>query len=92
MDKQTVTILLIIGIMLHISYSYFTITTPYPSGKIYEAIGYSIPYIVLSLLLMPIVKMIRKNDRIFENAVAAIYLGIMVRIIFGIIKATSIIK
>jgi len=87
MDKQTVTILLIIGIMLHISYSYFIITTPYTSGKIFEAIGYSIPYIVLSLLLMPIVKMIRKNDQIFENAVAAIYLGIMVRIIFGIIKA-----
>ena len=87
MDKQTVTILLIIGIMLHISYTYFTITTPPPSGKIFEAIGYSIPYIVLSLILMPIVKMIRKNDQIFENAVAAIYLGIMVRIIFGIIKA-----
>ncbi len=87
MDKQTVTILLIIGSMLHISYTYFTITTSSPSGKIFEAIGYSIPYIVLSLILMPLVKMIRKNDQIFENAVAAIYLGIMVRIIFGIIKA-----
>ncbi|MGP8049006.1 MAG: hypothetical protein ACLPYB_00210 [Desulfobaccales bacterium] len=92
MNKQKVTILLIIGIMLNISYSYFTITTPYPSEKIYEAIGYSIPYIVLSLLLMPIIKMIRKNDQIFENAVAAIYLGVIVRIIFSIFYAKSIIK
>jgi drug/metabolite transporter superfamily protein YnfA len=88
MDKQTVTILLIIGIMLHIFYTYFTIITPSPSGKIFEAIGYSIPYIVLSLILMPLVKMVRKNDQIFENAVTAIYLGLIVRIIFGIIKAT----
>ncbi|MGA8572318.1 MAG: hypothetical protein ACLP7A_05585 [Desulfobaccales bacterium] len=86
MDTQKVTILLIIGIMLHISYSYFTITTPFPSEKIYDAIGYSVPYIVLSLLLMPIVKIVRKNDQTFENAVAAIYLGVMVRIIFEIIK------
>jgi hypothetical protein len=92
MDNQKITILLIIGIVLHISYSYLTITIPKYSDKIYEAIGYSIPSIVLSLLLIPIVKIIRKNNEIFMNAVVAIYLGIIARIIISILYSTSILK
>ena len=90
MDNQKTTILLIIGIILHISYTFFTMDSTYNSYRFYVAIGASVAPIVLSLLLMPISKLFIKNKGIFISAVAAIYLGIIIRIINSILYATHV--